>query len=118
RDLLRPPAAGDAGPGLGSAPPPSRGSGGWACAAARRPSFWQHWGVNVSAPTTVVLYKARLIFTLTALLPTLLMAGLGIILVAEGGSKSVALVGGILVLAFCGTALAGWALGTILVNRG
>jgi two-component system phosphate regulon sensor histidine kinase PhoR len=74
--------------------------------------------VNVSAPTTVVLYRARLIFTLTALIPTMLMAGLGIILVAEGGSKSVALVGGILVLAFCGTALAGWALGTMFVTRG
>jgi two-component system phosphate regulon sensor histidine kinase PhoR len=74
--------------------------------------------VNVSAPTTVVLYRARLIFTLTALIPTMLMAGLGIILVAEGGSKSVALVGGILVLAFCGTALAGWALGTMFVMRG
>ncbi len=74
--------------------------------------------MNVSAPTTVVLYKARLIFTLTALIPTMLMAALGIVLVAEGGSKSVALVGGILVLAFCGTALAGWALGTIFVTRG
>ncbi len=74
--------------------------------------------MNVPAPTTVVLYRARLIFTLTALIPTMLMAGLGIILVAEGGSKSVALVGGILVLAFCSTALAGWALGTIFVTRG
>ena len=74
--------------------------------------------MNVPAPTTVVLYRARLIFTLTALIPTMLMAGLGIILVAEGGSKSVALVGGILVLAFCGTALAGWALGTMFVTRG
>jgi two-component system phosphate regulon sensor histidine kinase PhoR len=74
--------------------------------------------VKVNAPTTVVLYRARLIFTLTALIPTVLMAALGIILVAEGGSKSVALVGGILVLAFCATALAGWALGTIFVTRG
>lgn len=74
--------------------------------------------MKVHAPTTVVLYRARLIFTLTALIPTVLMAALGIILVAEGGSKSVALVGGILVLAFCATALAGWALGTIFVTRG
>ena len=74
--------------------------------------------MKVNAPTTVVLYRARLIFTLTALIPTVLMAALGIILVAEGGSKSVALVGGILVLAFCATALAGWALGTIFVTRG
>jgi two-component system phosphate regulon sensor histidine kinase PhoR len=74
--------------------------------------------VKVHAPTTVVLYRARLIFTLTALIPTILMVALGIILVAEGGSKSVALVGGILMLALCATALAGWALGTIFVTRG
>ena len=46
------------------------------------------------APTTVVLYRARLIFTLTALIPTVLMTALGIIFVAEGGSKSMAVVGG------------------------
>jgi two-component system phosphate regulon sensor histidine kinase PhoR len=74
--------------------------------------------VKAHAPTTVVLYRARLIFTLTALIPTVLMTALGIILVAKGGSKSVALVGGILVLALCATALAGWALGTIFVTRG
>ena len=46
------------------------------------------------------------------------MAGVGIIFLAKGGSKSMAVVGGILVLAFCATALAGWALGTIFVTRG
>ena len=74
--------------------------------SARR-GFWQNSGVKVHAPTTVVLYRARLIFMLTALIPTVLMAGLGIIFLAEGGSKSMAVVGGILVLAFCATALAG-----------
>ena len=66
----------------------------------------------------MVLYRARLIFTLTALIPTVLITVLGIIILAEGGSKSMAVVGGILVLAFCATALAGWALGTIFVTRG
>src|SRR6185369_12718860 len=65
-------------------------------------------GVKVHAPTSVVLYRARLIFTLTALIPTVLITALGIIFLASGGSKSVAVVGGILVLAFCGTALGGW----------
>jgi two-component system phosphate regulon sensor histidine kinase PhoR len=74
--------------------------------------------VKVHAPTTVVLYRARLIFTLTALIPTVLISVLGVIFLAEGGSKSMAVAGGILVLAFCGTALAGWALGTIFVTRG
>ena len=64
-------------------------------------------GVKVHAPTTVVLYRARLIFTLTALIPTVLITALGIIFLAAGGSKSMAVVGGILVLAFCATALAG-----------
>jgi two-component system, OmpR family, phosphate regulon sensor histidine kinase PhoR len=70
------------------------------------------------SPTTVLLYRARLIFVATALLPTVLMTALGIIFVAEGGSKSVAVIGGILVLAFCGTALVGYTIGTIFVTRG
>ena len=42
---------------------------------------------------------------------------IGIVLVATG-SKSVAVVGGILVLALCATALAGYGLGTLFVTRG
>ena len=55
---------------------------------------------------------------LAALVPTVLMTAMGIILVASGGSKSLSLVGGILVLAFCATALAGYTMGTIFVTRG
>jgi two-component system phosphate regulon sensor histidine kinase PhoR len=55
---------------------------------------------------------------LTALIPTLLITGIGIILLATGGSQSFAVVGGILLLAFCATALAGYTLGTIFVTRG
>jgi two-component system, OmpR family, phosphate regulon sensor histidine kinase PhoR len=55
---------------------------------------------------------------LVALVPTVLMTAIGIVLVASGGSKSFAIVGGILVLAFCATALAGYTLGTIFVTRG
>lgn len=54
----------------------------------------------------------------TALIPTVLMTAIGIIFVAEGGSKSVAVIGGILVLAFCATAIVGYVLGTIFVTRG
>ena len=46
------------------------------------------------------------------------MTAIGIIFVAEGGSKSFAVIGGILVLAFCATALVGYTLGTIFVTRG
>jgi len=74
--------------------------------------------VPLRSPTTVFLHRARLIFMLTALIPTVLMTVIGIVLVATGGSKSASVVGGILVLAFCATALTGYTLGTIFVTRG
>ncbi len=55
---------------------------------------------------------------ITALVPTVMMTLIGVLLVATGGSKSVAVVSGILVLAFCATSLAGYVLGTIFVTRG
>jgi two-component system phosphate regulon sensor histidine kinase PhoR len=65
----------------------------------------------------VVLNRARLVFTLTALVPTISIVGIGITLIASG-SRSVAIVGGIVVLALCVTALAGYVVGTIFVTRG
>ncbi len=70
------------------------------------------------SPTTIFLYRARLIFMLAALIPTVLMTAIGIILVATGGAKFVGVVAGILVLAFCATALTGYVMGTIFVTRG
>jgi two-component system phosphate regulon sensor histidine kinase PhoR len=55
---------------------------------------------------------------LTALVPTILTTALGIILLAVGESKSMAVVGGILLLSFCAVALAGYIIGTIFVTRG
>jgi two-component system phosphate regulon sensor histidine kinase PhoR len=74
--------------------------------------------VKHQSPTTVFLHRARITFMLAALVPTVLMTAIGIILVVSGGSKSLSLVGGILVLAFCATALAGYTLGTTFVTRG
>jgi two-component system phosphate regulon sensor histidine kinase PhoR len=74
--------------------------------------------VTTRSPTTRLLHRARLIFVMTALLPTVLMTAIGIVLVATGGSQSASLVGGILVLAFCATALTGYTVGTIFVTRG
>jgi len=74
--------------------------------------------VTARSPTTRLLHRARLIFVLTALVPTVLMTAIGIILIATGGSKSASLVGGILTLAFCATALTGYTVGTIFVTRG
>ena len=73
--------------------------------------------VKLRSPTTIFLHRARMIFVLTALIPTVLMTVIGIVLVATG-SKSVSIVGGILVLAFCATALTGYTIGTIFVTRG
>jgi two-component system, OmpR family, phosphate regulon sensor histidine kinase PhoR len=73
--------------------------------------------VKFRSPTTVFLNRARLVFTLTALIPTVFMTVIGVVLVATG-SRSAAFVGGILVLALCATALAGYALGTVFVSRG
>jgi two-component system phosphate regulon sensor histidine kinase PhoR len=74
--------------------------------------------LRLRSPTTRLLNHARLTFTLTALIPTILMTAIGIVLLAIGGSKSVAVVGGILVLCFCAVALAGYSIGTFFVTRG
>jgi two-component system phosphate regulon sensor histidine kinase PhoR len=74
-------------------------------------------GVKIRSPTTVFLHRARLIFMLTAVIPTIFMTVIGIVLVVTG-AKTIAVVGGILVLALCGTALAGYVLGTMFVTRG
>jgi two-component system, OmpR family, phosphate regulon sensor histidine kinase PhoR len=74
--------------------------------------------VSLPSPTTIFLHRARLIFMLAALIPTVLMTAIGIILVATGGAKSIGVVGGILVLAFCATALTGYVMGTVFVTRG
>ncbi len=70
------------------------------------------------SPTTVFLHRARVTFMLAALVPTVLITAIGIILVVSGGSKSLSLVSGILMLAFCATALAGYTMGSIFVTRG
>src|SRR5512140_410241 len=74
--------------------------------------------LRLRSPTTRFLNRARLVFTLTALIPTIFMTVIGIVFLTIGGSKSMALVGGILVLSFCAVALAGYIIGTIFVKRG
>ena len=74
--------------------------------------------MRLRTPTTRFLGRARLVFTLTALVPTILMSALGIVLLAAGPSTSVAVVAGILVLCFCAVGLAGYTIGTFFVTRG
>jgi len=70
------------------------------------------------SPTTLFLYRARLIFMLASLVPTLLITAIGVILVASGEPRSLTIATGILVLAFGATALAGYFFGTYFVTRG
>lgn len=70
-------------------------------------------------PANVQLHRAQVILILGALVPTILTTLLGIILLAiESKSSSVALVTGILVLAFCASSLTGYILGSIFLRRG
>ncbi|MHC4920036.1 MAG: sensor histidine kinase [Planctomycetota bacterium] len=68
-------------------------------------------------PANVQLHRAQVILILGALVPTILTTLLGIILLATE-SSSVALVTGILVLAFCASSLTGYILGSIFLQRG
>jgi two-component system, OmpR family, phosphate regulon sensor histidine kinase PhoR len=74
--------------------------------------------LRLRSPTTRFLNRARLVFTLTALVPAILITAIGIVLLALGESKSMAVVGGILLLFFCAVAIAGYIMGTIFVTRG
>lgn len=74
--------------------------------------------MRLRAPANVFLHRAQIILILTALVSTILTTPLGIILLVSGGSSSVALVVGILVLAFCASSLTGYILGSIFLLRG
>ena len=74
--------------------------------------------MKLRSPTTALLLRARIIFVATAVVPTVLMTGIGIVSLVAAGSKSVAVIGGILGLGFCATALVGYTVGTIFVTRG
>lgn len=69
------------------------------------------------SPANIFLRRAQLVLILAALVPTILMTGIGIILLVVG-QGSVAIVAGILVLAFCTSSVTGFILGSIFVSRG
>lgn len=69
------------------------------------------------APANVQLRRAQLILMLATLVPTVLMTGLGIVLLAVG-SSSVGIVIGLLVLTFCTSSITGYILGSMFVSRG
>ena len=55
---------------------------------------------------------------LVTILPTVLMTGLGIVILAVGGGSSSSIVAGLLVIIFCTTALTGFILSSIFVSKG
>jgi two-component system phosphate regulon sensor histidine kinase PhoR len=69
------------------------------------------------APAAIQLRRAQLVLMLAALVPTALMIAVGILVLALG-QGTVAVLTGVLVLAFCTTALTGYILGSIFVSRG
>lgn len=68
-------------------------------------------------PASILLRRAQITLILAALVPTILMTATGIILLVLG-EGSVNVVAGILVLAFCTSALTGYILGSIFLSRG
>jgi two-component system, OmpR family, phosphate regulon sensor histidine kinase PhoR len=70
-----------------------------------------------AAPAAIQLRRAQLILMLAALVPTALLIAVGILLLLLGQGTT-AVVAGVLVLAFCTTALTGYILGSIYVSRG
>jgi two-component system phosphate regulon sensor histidine kinase PhoR len=72
--------------------------------------------VRFRAPAIVHLRRAQIILILAALVPTILMTFLGIVLLAVGSAVSIVV--GVLVLAFCTSAVTGYILGSIFVSRG
>jgi two-component system phosphate regulon sensor histidine kinase PhoR len=68
-------------------------------------------------PAIVNLRRAQLTFMLAVLIPTVLMAALGIVLVVLGNSMP-SVIAAVLILTLCTTGITGYILGTIFVGKG
>lgn len=69
-------------------------------------------------PANLQLRRAQLVLALAALVPTILMTGVGIVLLIVGEGSATTLVAGVLVLTFCTSIITGYILGSIFVNKG
>jgi two-component system, OmpR family, phosphate regulon sensor histidine kinase PhoR len=67
-------------------------------------------------PANIQLRRAQLVLMLAVLIPTIAMTGVGIVLLALGSAGS--LFTGVLVLAFCTSAITGYILVSIFVGKG
>ena len=68
-------------------------------------------------PANIQLRRAQLVLMLAVLIPTILRTGVGILLLAIGGSMS-SLIVGVLVLTFCTSGITGYILVSIFVGKG
>ena len=69
-------------------------------------------------PANLQLRRAQLVLLLATLVPTILMTGVGIVLLIVGKGSATTFVSGILVLTFCTSGITGYILGSIFVNKG
>ncbi|MGE5181922.1 MAG: sensor histidine kinase [Acidobacteriota bacterium] len=67
-------------------------------------------------PANIQLRRAQLVLMLAVLIPTIAMTGVGIVLLALGSAST--LFSGVLVLAFCTSAITGYILVSIFVGKG
>lgn len=68
-------------------------------------------------PANLQLRRAQLVLMLAVLVPTVMMTGVGIVLLAIG-STATTLISGVLVLTFCTSGITGYILGSIFVGKG
>ena len=69
-------------------------------------------------PANLQLRRAQLILMLVALVPTILLTGVGIVLLVVGEGSATTLVSGVLVLTLCTSGITGYILGSVFVQRG
>ena len=67
-------------------------------------------------PANTQLRRAQLVLLLAALIPTIVMVGVGILLLVLGSATTIVL--GILILALCTSVITGYILGSIFVGKG
>lgn len=68
-------------------------------------------------PANMQLRRAQLVLMLAVLVPTVMIAGIGIVLLVIGRSTTT-LISGVLVLTFCTSGITGYILGSIFVGKG
>jgi len=64
------------------------------------------------------LRRAQVVLMLAVLMPTIMMAAVGIVLLATSSGSVPAVVSGVLVLTFCTSGITGYILGSIFVSKG